>query len=141
MKLSYRGVSYDYDPPTLEVTEGEILGKYRGQIWRKHTGQNAPLQPIVELKYRGVSYYTDRFGGVNTALKPQPKVATSEVVPTAQPIQAVATPTAQRRSKQEWLQTHRNNLRQNLEHRLQVAKERGDQALVSQLENELQYIA
>lgn len=31
MKLSYRGVTYEPKPLTLEVTEGEIGGMYRGQ--------------------------------------------------------------------------------------------------------------
>ncbi len=34
MKLSYRGVSYEIEPSTLEVTEGEVGGLYRGQAWR-----------------------------------------------------------------------------------------------------------
>jgi hypothetical protein len=141
MKLSYRGASYEYTPPTLEVTEGEIIGRYRGQILRRHTARNAPPQPIVELKYRGVSYYTDRSGGVNTAVRPQAKV--NAVTPTTAPAAkaAITAPSALRRAKEEWLQVHRSNLRQNLERRLQVAKERGDQNLVNQLESELQYIA
>jgi hypothetical protein len=141
MKLSYRGASYEYTPPTLEVTEGEIIGRYRGQVLRKHTVQNVPPQPIVELKYRGVSYYTDRFGGVNAAVKPQAKANVSEPATVPTPRATITTPSALRRAKEEWLQVHRSNLRQNLERRLQIAKERGDQNLVNQLESELQYIA
>jgi hypothetical protein len=58
MKLFYRGVSYESEPSTLEVTEGEIGGLYRGQAWRVHN----PLQlrrrePAPrKLSYRGASY-------------------------------------------------------------------------------------
>ncbi len=57
MKLSYRGVSYDYNPPTVETTDGEVGGKYRGLDWRFRNMKKPPmLQPIVNLKYRGVSF-------------------------------------------------------------------------------------
>ena len=36
MKLHYHGVSHERKPLTLEVTEGEIFSKYRGQSWQDH---------------------------------------------------------------------------------------------------------
>jgi hypothetical protein len=57
MKLSYRGLSYEAEPTTLEVTEGEIRGMYRTQAWKRHhpkltrRGLTAP----VELMYRSVA--------------------------------------------------------------------------------------
>lgn len=57
MKLSYRGVTYNYNPPTVETTEGEVGGKYRGMDWRFRNLKKPPvLQPTVDLKYRGVSF-------------------------------------------------------------------------------------
>ncbi|MBE9114515.1 DUF4278 domain-containing protein [Lusitaniella coriacea LEGE 07157] len=57
MKLSYRGVSYDYNPPVVETTQGQTAGKYRGQDWRFRNLKKAPvLQPTKNLVYRGVSY-------------------------------------------------------------------------------------
>jgi hypothetical protein len=38
-------------------------------------------------------------------------------------------------------ETHRANIRQRLEHRLNVARERGDQALIQMLEAEYQQFA
>ncbi|HEY9742124.1 MAG TPA: DUF4278 domain-containing protein [Coleofasciculaceae cyanobacterium] len=34
IKLLYRGGNYELPNPTSEVTEVEIKGKYRGQIWK-----------------------------------------------------------------------------------------------------------
>ncbi len=57
MKLNYRGVSYEYNPPTVEITEGEVVGKYRGLDWRFHNLKKPPvLQPPANLTYRGVAY-------------------------------------------------------------------------------------
>ncbi len=62
MKLSYRGITYDYTPPQVQATEGEVSGKYRGLDWRFRNLKKPPvLQPTVNVKYRGVSYQT---GGV-----------------------------------------------------------------------------
>jgi hypothetical protein len=59
MKLSYRGVKYDYNPPVVETTDSEVVGKYRGLDWRFRNLKKPPvLQPRVNLKYRGVYYQT-----------------------------------------------------------------------------------
>lgn len=59
MKLSYRGVSYEYNPPKVETTPGATSGKYRGLDWRFRNLKKPPvLQPTVNLTYRGVSYRT-----------------------------------------------------------------------------------
>ena len=57
MKLRYRGKDYEYNPPTIAVTEGEIVGKYRGLDWRFHNLKKPlVLQPRLNLTYRGVKY-------------------------------------------------------------------------------------
>lgn len=57
MKLTYRGVSYDYNPPVVETTNGNIGGKYRGLDWRfRNLKKPFTLQPPVNLTYRGVAY-------------------------------------------------------------------------------------
>lgn len=59
MKLSYRGVSYDYNPPAVAATNSEASGKYRGQDWRFRNLKRSPvLQPTKQLVYRGVLYNT-----------------------------------------------------------------------------------
>jgi hypothetical protein len=57
MKLTYRGVSYDYTPPTVETNVTEDAGKFRGVDIRFRTGKKAPVQqPTLDLVYRGVAY-------------------------------------------------------------------------------------
>lgn len=59
MKLCYRGVSYEYTPPTVKVTSGEVVGKYRGLEVRSRHLQTMPMeQASFELQYRGVAYTT-----------------------------------------------------------------------------------
>ena len=78
MKLIYRGVSYEYNPPVVETVEGKVGGKYRGLDWRFHNLKKPPgLQPSVNLTYRGVTY----------ANRP---TVTTETVPTGQNIQQLA---------------------------------------------------
>lgn len=57
MKLIYRGVAYDYDPPQVPVVDGVEVGKYRGATLHFHKLVKALTQPAYDLKYRGVSYH------------------------------------------------------------------------------------
>lgn len=57
MKLTYRGVTYDYNPPQVEPSAEKIGGKYRGLDWRFRNLKKPPvLQPSYNLTYRGVKY-------------------------------------------------------------------------------------
>jgi hypothetical protein len=57
MKLTYRGVSYEYNPIVVETTTGEVAGKYRGLDWRFRNLEKPPiLVPTNNLTYRGVTY-------------------------------------------------------------------------------------
>jgi hypothetical protein len=58
MRLSYRGASYEAEPSTQEVTEGEVGGLYRGQTWKVHhpTQQRRRFTTPRLLSYRGVAY-------------------------------------------------------------------------------------
>ena len=57
MKLNYRGVSYEYNPPVIETSKEKVGGKYRGLDWRfRNFKQNVVLQPPANLTYRGVAY-------------------------------------------------------------------------------------
>ena len=55
--MKYRGINYEEQPSMLEVSEGEIGGKYRGHTWRIHRPkQNLRHPALRELTYRGISY-------------------------------------------------------------------------------------
>ncbi|MBE9181841.1 DUF4278 domain-containing protein [Oculatella sp. LEGE 06141] len=57
MKLTYRGVSYDYNPPQVEVSNSNTVGKYRGLDVRFRNPKKNPVQqPTLDLVYRNVAY-------------------------------------------------------------------------------------
>lgn len=57
MKLTYRGVSYDYTPPKVEYGPIYASGQYRGAPVVFRTLKDIPIeQPSYNLKYRGVTY-------------------------------------------------------------------------------------
>lgn len=115
MKLGYRGVAYEYEPPTIDMVEGEVGGKYRGQPWRCSYPRHIPVpQPALDLKYRGVAYSS------------YPKAPAGAIAQLGNP----------RQVSPELLDTHLENIRRRLEHRLQVAKTSGDEKLVRMLEAE-----
>ncbi len=65
MKLTYRGIEYDYNPPRLEVTDSEISCQYRGHAARYSYVRHVPIpQPAERLTYRGVAYQTTRQGEI-----------------------------------------------------------------------------
>jgi hypothetical protein len=59
MKLTYRGVSYEYTPPAVETVPGVAMGKYRGLDFRFRNTKKPPVMiPHHNLTYRGVKYNT-----------------------------------------------------------------------------------
>ncbi|KPQ33267.1 MAG: protein of unknown function (DUF4278) [Phormidesmis priestleyi Ana] len=54
MQLSYRGVKYNTTNPTVEVTETQEIGQYRGATYHVRRAVNATAQKMTDvLKYRG----------------------------------------------------------------------------------------
>ncbi|NJO77217.1 MAG: DUF4278 domain-containing protein [Cyanobacteria bacterium RM1_2_2] len=73
MKLTYRGVSYEYNPPKVEYGDRTQVGKYRGVDIRFRNLPKAPvLQPTLDLIYRGAAYTTHP-----TAVEPAAKAPSS----------------------------------------------------------------
>ncbi len=136
MKLRYRGVDYDRVPPTLEVTEGEIMGRYRGANWRCRTLKEVPVpQPAYELQYRGVAYNSGRL--VQQPVATPVRERTSVASPTAGATFARSQGSRMgHNALSEWERTHNTFIRKSLEHRLEVARRRGDRNLVALLEAE-----
>ena len=52
MKLTYRGANYEYDIPTVDMIEGEVAGKYRGQNWNYRYPRHIP----TPKQYGGPNY-------------------------------------------------------------------------------------
>lgn len=100
MKLTYRGVSYDYNPPKVEYGDRTQVGKYRGVDIRFRTIQKEPVQqPTLELIYRGAAYKTNQAEAAATA----PVAAT----PTPEPASPAAS-TVQQQARQLMMNHHRN---------------------------------
>ncbi len=129
MKLTYRGIKYETEPATLEIREGKIGGTYRGVPWRFHHLRHIPEPlPIENLRWRGISYSTGKLQIAQPSTTPQPVSGT------------LSQSWLFRKDRQEVLDTamkaHLSSIRRSLEHRMQVAKAKGDEKLVRLLEEE-----
>ncbi|MEO1386118.1 MAG: DUF4278 domain-containing protein [Cyanobacteria bacterium J06634_6] len=151
MKLTYRGIEYDYNPPMLEVTESDVTCQYRGHQAAYTYVRYVPIpQPAEHLTYRGVAYQTNRYGQV------QPIVAaeTADVAASNRPANAAnqglnlanlrskltgTSPAAQARRKllSESSRLHKDSIARSLAHRIEVAKAAGNDVLLQQLETEM----
>ncbi|MBD2042718.1 DUF4278 domain-containing protein [Microcoleus sp. FACHB-672] len=133
MKLTYRGASYNYEPPTIDMMEGEVGGKYRGQPWTVSYPRHIPVpQPALSLKYRGVAYQTGEVADAGVIASAAPVEKT--------PVWAVSPRNASHSVVSQVSEIHRANICQNLERRIEAAKARGDRQLLQMLEQESQQL-
>lgn len=133
MKLCYRGIEYDYNPPSLEVTESELQGRYRGRPLHFSYVKHIPFpQPVAELTYRGVPYRTNANGQVEQISRP---VATKSQFQTNRAANPMAE--ARRNLLKEAAVVHRQNVERTLRRRIEVAKSQGNDQLLHQLEAEM----
>lgn len=135
MQLTYRGAQYDYTPRNTEaVREATVFRAlrptfnlhYRGSVYAvdPNVESNLPvLKPTAQLLYRGAAYALNGWAKPVTAATSKPAF------------------TGKAFNHTEFVLVHRNNLYSNLQHRLQVARDKGDQDLINLLERELQQIA
>lgn len=139
MRLTYRGVEYDHNPPSLEVSESEILGHYRGRPQRFSYVRHIPFpQPAADLRYRGAAYRTTSSGQIESvptaARADRPAVSASNRA-------ASSMAEARRQLLREAANAHRESIQRALEHRLAVAKAQGNESLIQQLEAERHQLA
>lgn len=136
MRLTYRGINYEPEIMPLEMSEGELAGKYRGQPWHYRYPRHIPeLQPKLWLQYRGVPY--SKRPVVKSSYLPEipiPAVTSNGELPTPRYF-------APQDEATEIEQAHLESIRQNLQHRLSVARKNGNEQLVSILEQEYQELA
>ncbi|MGH2414712.1 MAG: DUF4278 domain-containing protein, partial [Microcystaceae cyanobacterium] len=133
MKLSYRGVSHEVELSLLEMNEGEVGGKYRGQNWRYHYPRHIPqLQTKSYRQYRGVVYNNRLISDTEI-----PSISNSKIskATCAVPVKKTGAVFGNEITK-----THLENIRRNLEYRLQIAKASGDKNLINLLEEESQQL-
>jgi hypothetical protein len=144
MKLIYRGATYDYDPTQSQsrfdrsVQRAQSLRQliYRGftyQVDPSAQFAEVPAPAAYDLHYRGTTYHVNRAAeGTTVAVKSASGVGKAVSVPNTLPRRYV---------NQHIEQVHQENLLKKLQHRIDVAKNRGDQELISLLEAELQQLA
>lgn len=126
MKLTYRGIPYDRPENQVTTTPGAVLGNYRGAAWAARI-VTSPVKsaPAQTLCWRGIVYNTD-----GSAVQP------AEVVAPALP-----TPVKVQHQGVNLGDAHRQWILKSLEHRMEVARNRGDQGLVQMLEDEWKQFA
>ena len=140
MRLCYRGVEYDYNPPSLEVKEQEIVGKYRGRPLHFTYVSHVPVpQPVANLTYRGVPYRTTAQGQVrpSTATPEQQRHSVFQGIKSSDN----SVMRARRHLLKEAAESHRSNIQRTLQHRIEVARAQGNEMLLKQLEEEMHQLA
>ena len=143
MKLTYRGVDYDYNPPMLEATESEVACQYRGQAATIRYVQHVPIpQPAEQLTYRGTAYQTTRQGQLlQLAGQPADVKATARKANALQGLRKLSGNSPAAKARRELLneasQTHQQSMSRSLQHRIEVATAEGNETLLRQLESEM----
>lgn len=77
MQLSYRGVSYESNPTSVETIKGEVKGKYRGLPWQATYAKHHRNQGTYALYYRGVSPKREKSRQLNGIPVTEPTSASS----------------------------------------------------------------
>ena len=141
MESTYRDNNYESNQFNVELVEGEIGVEHQGTNWKQKYPRHIRVpQPKIDLNYRGVeSTSDDSIDREANQLQREYITANSVAVPGKNEV--VPTKTSRQQVLEELNQTHLNNLRRNLEHRLQVAREKGDEDLIRLLEAEFEQIA
>ncbi len=138
MRLSYRGLPYNYEPPAIDASEVQLKGNYRGHTINFSYPQHIPVpQPALDLKYRGISYHTT----ISGLIQAQVPVLPSTVQRPSHPLESRPMRLHKQAIMREVANVHRANIHQRLRHRLDVARAKGDQGLIAQLEREMHQMA
>lgn len=132
MKFSDRSISYESHPPDLELTQCEVGNKFRGTSGRQKYPRHIQATEPKDLKYREVGDCTGSTEDVE---------GSTSIAPENKNNQAALTKSSRQQVLEELHDIHLSNIRRNLEHRLQVAREKGDQSLIRILEAEFEQIA
>ncbi|MBW4525518.1 MAG: DUF4278 domain-containing protein [Phormidium tanganyikae FI6-MK23] len=124
MRLMYRGVEYEYDPTQGRHGTNDSISQFREPIMLTYRGNryqldpNRPARSTVEQEPRELIYRGNRYWVGYPDGKP-----TLSNVSQPKPVENLAL-------------THRANLQRNLQHRIEIARQKGDNALISLLEAE-----
>lgn len=133
MKFCHRGANYNDAPSMLEVTEREIGNMCRGQKREFPYIRHIPeALPLSNRQFRSITYCTAQ------PTAPESTVAAPRVVTVSDRTLLTC---KKREILDELMNSHLQNIQRSLEHRLQVARAKGDQKLVRLLEAESKQMA
>ena len=140
MKLNNRAFNYEPNLSNIELTESEIVDKCQATDGKQKYPRHIPVpQPKIELKSPGVECSTGDLIDIEANQLRQNYIADDSVaVPRKNEV--VLTKTKRQQLLEELNNVHLNNLRRNLERRLQVAREKGDENLIRLLEAEFEQL-
>jgi hypothetical protein len=131
MQLSYRGANYEYDIPTVDMVEGNVAGKYRGQNWNYRYPRHITVPGEGGgTRYRSAQHTRERNLTVDrTVDRTVAVVENTDVADTA------------KSTTWELAKVHQAHICNILDRRKQVAAARGDESLLRLLEKEWQQMA
>lgn len=130
MRLSYRGVNHEDARATLEMTEDQIRTLHRGQNQPLHYLRHIPdPRQTHDRRICGTGHRSAQLS--TTVSRPIPQPVTCQRLSTCSPREAL----------DELMNSHLRNIQRSLEHRLQVARAKGDYNLVRLLEAESKQMA
>jgi len=121
MRLSYRGHGYDYEPVEANAVETEVAGRYRWQATQPAYPHHVTVPVTSNVPH---PYAVAPNAGANHA-----------AMPMSQPARTHLQARQDRRGEVNFV--HLQNIHNRLQHRLCVAASRGDQHLITQLEEEM----
>lgn len=122
-----------YKPPTLELTEAELLSQDKGKNWRYSYPQHIP-----NFQHKS---HRRHWGCVNNICS-LPATCKRPVgqSPLAEDSDAIVTILQSQLKDEKAKQAHLDSVRRNLERRLQVAKASGNDRLIDLLKQEWQQL-
>ena len=139
MKFNNRAFNYEPNLSNIELTESEIVDN-QGTDWKQKYPRHIPVPQVkIDLKSPAVECSTGDLIDIEANQLRQNYIADDSVaVPRKNEV--VLTKTKRQQLLEELNNVHLNNLRRNLERRLQVAREKGDENLIRLLEAEFEQL-
>ncbi len=142
MKTNYDGVQNQYQLPTLELTEAELVSKDKGGNWRYYYPRHIPhLQHKSHRQHRDCINNSCCSLPATCKLSRKPsRLASAAAPPLAEDSNAIVTILQFQLKDEKAKQAHLDSIRRNLERRLQAAKASGNDRLIDLLKWESQQL-
>ena len=126
MKISSCSFNHQYSSPTIEITESEITSHNGRQAWKPNYPRHLNNRESQFHRSPGTIFH-DRLAKPKTCHISCNKTEAFNIL-------------KYQLKDQEVQKVHLENVRRNLNHRLQKAKDRGDQELINLLNQESQQL-